>query len=128
MADAGDAGVTKDIIATFADQAEQVSQRLSDGGLDRTLEDARRLARNRPGLFLAGAAFAGFVAARVARAADTDRLKQAASPSDGSAGNGHELGPQRDLQSVGVTGLSVGGRTAQRPVLADPVPGVEAPR
>ncbi len=79
--------VAKDIIATFADQAEQMSQRLSDGGLDRTLEDARRLARNRPGLFLAGAALAGFVAARVARAADTDSLKQAASPpADGSRG------------------------------------------
>ena len=82
MADAGDAGVAKDIVAGVADQAEQMSRRLSDGGLDRTLEDARRLARNRPGLFLAGAALAGFVAARVARAADTDSLKQAATRSE----------------------------------------------
>ena len=88
MADAGDSGVAKDLVAGFADQAEQFSRRLGDGGLDRTLEDARRLARNRPGLFLAGAALAGFVVARVARAADTDSLKQAAAPT--SSGNGHD--------------------------------------
>ena len=79
-------GPAKDIVAAVADQADGMSQRLSDGGLDRTLEDARRLARNRPGLFLAGAALAGFVAARVARTADTGALKEAASPSQGTNG------------------------------------------
>jgi hypothetical protein len=49
------------------------------------MEDARRLARNRPGLFLAGAALAGFVAARVVRAADTEGLKQAATGSNGTS-------------------------------------------
>ena len=85
MAAAGETGPAKDIVAGVADQAEQMSRRLGDGGLDRTLSDARRLARNRPGLFLAGAALAGFVAARVARAADTGSLKQAATSSNGSS-------------------------------------------
>jgi uncharacterized phage infection (PIP) family protein YhgE len=110
MADAGDAGAAKDLVATFADQAEQMSRRLGDGGLDRTLEDARRLARNRPGLFLAGAALAGFVAARVARAADTDSLKQAAAPTTTGNGHGASNGPQ--LQSA----------SAARPLVADPPP------
>jgi len=90
MAAAGEPGPAKDIVGGVADQAQQVSQRLGDGGLDRTLSDARRVARNRPGMFLAGAALAGFVAARVFRAADTDRLKHAATGSNGSSGNGAE--------------------------------------
>jgi hypothetical protein len=45
-------------------------------------------------VFLAGAALAGFVAARVFRAADTDSLKQAATDSNGSSSNGvGEPGP-----------------------------------
>jgi len=88
MAAAGEPGPAKDIVAGFADQAEQMSRRLGDGGLDRTLGDARRLARNRPGLFLAGAAMAGFVAARVARIVDTDGLKQAATSANGSSASG----------------------------------------
>jgi hypothetical protein len=85
MAAAGESGPARDVVSGVADQARQMSQRLADGGLDRTLADARRLARNRPGLFLAGAALAGFVAARVARAADTDGLKQVVTGSNGSS-------------------------------------------
>ena len=75
MADGGGSGVAKDLVASAADQADQVSRRLGEGGFDRTLEDTRRWARNRPGLFLGVAAAAGFVAARVARSADTDSLE-----------------------------------------------------
>jgi hypothetical protein len=88
MAAAGETGPAKDIVAGVADQAQQMSQRLGDGGLDRTLADARRLARNRPGVFLAGAALAGFVAARVIRVADTDSLRHAATGSNGSSSSG----------------------------------------
>jgi len=110
MAAAGDAGVAKDLVATFADQAEQMSRRLGDGGLDRTLEDARRLARNRPGIFLAGAAAAGFVAVRVVRSADTESLKQAASPR--TTANGHGGGDNGEIQSASVA----------RPLASDPPP------
>ena len=100
MANAGDTGPAKDIVATVAEQADGVSRRLRDGGLDRTLEDARRVARNRPGLFLAGAALAGFVAARVARTVDTTALKQAATPDEspnGSNGQVQGLGSTPEL-------------------------------
>ena len=85
MAAAGEPGPAKDVLRGVADQAQQMSQRLGEGGLDRTLSDARRMARNRPGLFLAGAALAGFVAARIVRVADTESLKQAATGSNGSS-------------------------------------------
>ena len=100
MADAGDAGLPRTSSPPSPTRPSSISRRLGDGGLDRTLEDARRLARNRPGLFLAGAALAGFVVARVARAADTDSLKQAAAPTDGTNGSDDHpwrSGPRRDL-------------------------------
>ena len=85
MADAGQSGLARDLVAQVAVGTQRVAQHLQQGGLDRTLSDARRLARNRPGTFLLGAAAAGFVAARVARSADTTALKDAATQS----GNGH---------------------------------------
>ena len=81
MAAAGERGLAKDIVATVADQADQISHRLRDGGLDRTLEDARRA---RPATAPACSSpvppSAGFVAARVARIVDTGSLKEAAAP------------------------------------------------
>jgi hypothetical protein len=132
MARAGDSGPAKDVIATVAEQAEGISQRLRDGGIDRTLDDARRLARNHPGLFLAGAALAGFVAARVARTVDTSALKQAADPTqgtNGSRGQPQGLGSTPDLALEAVPPAA-----AQRPLVADPpastgtVPATGAPR
>jgi hypothetical protein len=118
MADAGQSGPARDLVASVADQAQQLSRRLQDGGLDRSLEDARRFARNRPGMFLAGAALAGFVAARLLRAADTDSLKQAATSSGGS--NGHGAGQGALGQPAAA--LPVGGAPAPRPLVADPLP------
>lgn len=125
MANAGETGVAKDLVTGVADQAEQMSRRLGDGGLDRTLEDARRLARNRPGLFLAGAALAGFVVARVARAADTDSLRQAAAPS--ASGNGHDTtsGPR---EPQGTIAAASGASPASRPLATGPIPAGEGPR
>jgi hypothetical protein len=116
MASAGDAGPAKDVIATVADQANAMSQRLQDGGLDRTLADARRMARNRPGLFLAGAALAGFVAARVARTVDTTALKEAATPNDGNGSHGQPQG----LGSAPDLALEAPPVTTQRPLVATP--------
>ena len=87
MADGGGSGIAKDLVASAADQADQVSRRLGEGGFDRTLADPGHWARNRPGLFLGVAAAAGFVVARVARSADTDSLKEAASPTSGDGGS-----------------------------------------
>jgi hypothetical protein len=105
MADAGESGTARDLVSGVADQAQQLSQRLGDGGLDRTLADARRLARNRPGMFLAGAALAGFVAARVVRMADTDRLKEAATGESNASNTGPYERPL-DLTTGTATGTS----------------------
>jgi len=83
-------GVARDLVTSVADRADEFARRLGEGGLDRTLDDTRRWARNQPGLFLAAAAAAGFVIARVARSADTDSLKQAASPTS----NGEDSTPE----------------------------------
>jgi len=120
MAAAGEAGPAKDIVAAVADQADGVSQRLRDGGLDRTLEDARRLARNRPGLFLAGAALAGFVAARVARTVDTGALREAASP--GHSTNGHAPSPLGATPDLSLEAAPpVPPAPTQPPMVADPM-------
>ena len=113
MADAGDTGMAKDVIATVADRAESMSSRLGDGGLDRTLADARRVARNRPGFFLAGAALLGFVAARVARTVDTGALKEAVAPSD-------------DQQNA-TDGYGPSASRSPEPALQPPAPAAPAP-
>jgi polyhydroxyalkanoate synthesis regulator phasin len=104
MAAAGDPGTTQHLVAELADRTEQIGHRLADGGLDRTLADARRIARNRPGLFLAGAALAGFVTARVFRLTDTASLADAAHRTNGAATQG---GPEGSPQ--------VGSGTASMP-------------
>ena len=122
MAASGESGPARDLVTAVADQAQQMSQRLGDGGLDRTLAGARGLARNRPGVFLAGAALAGFVAARVARIADTDSLKQAAT---GTSGSSSTRGPgDSELASPAASS-----RPAGTPVMPPaPVPPIEVPR
>ena len=131
MAAAGQAGLARDLMAQAADGARRMAQHLQQGGLDRTLSDARRLARNRPGTFLLGAAAAGFVAARVARSADTTALKEAASP---QAGNGQPAvqwsdpdltleatQPRPTPQSTGTTGAlpDSSPSSAPRPLVAE---------
>ena len=134
MADAGQSGLARDLIAQAADTAARFSQQLDQGGLDRTIQDAKRFARNRPGMFLLGAAAAGFAAARVARTADTSALKEAATPSNG---NGHAASHARLTPlSQGTAGPPpVGAITTpagppvspqshpQRPLVADPLAG-----
>ncbi|GAC1503859.1 MAG: hypothetical protein NVS1B14_09480 [Vulcanimicrobiaceae bacterium] len=47
---------------------------LSSRGYDGVMQDVKGLARRRPGLFLLGAAAAGFGVARLARAAASDQM------------------------------------------------------
>src|SRR5436190_3450479 len=124
MADAGDAGIARDVVSQAASSAAQVSQRLQQGGVDQMFADARRVARNRPGTFLLGAAAVGFIAARVARSVDTTALKEAATPSNGHAGNGTSYG---DGAQWGQSQSAVG--TQSQPSLgtqAPPTPSAEA--
>lgn len=64
----------------LADYAEQgvtelgaLASYVRSRGFDGLVEDTQRFARHRPGLFLAGAAAAGFLAGRVIRAPKSDR-------------------------------------------------------
>lgn len=93
MADAGERGLLTDLVRDGADRAERFAGRLDDGGLDGVLDDARRFARSRPGLFLLGAAAAGVVAGRVARNSDRQALAQAARP--GQPASQQPLGQQQ---------------------------------
>lgn len=76
----GDAqpGMVKDVVQQLADVTQRTADRLNDGGLDGALDELRRVARNRTGLFLLGALGAGVLAGRVLRASDTRSLADSA--------------------------------------------------
>jgi hypothetical protein len=80
-------------VTQFTEQAatgvEQLASRLERGGLDHMVDDVKRFARNRPGVFLAGALGAGFVVGRLAKSAD---LGQVLKGEDGQ-GNESDAGP-----------------------------------
>jgi len=128
MANAGEAGLARDLVSEVASRAQQISQHLGQGGFERTVDDAKRLARNRPGTFLLGAAAAGFVAARVARMADTAALKDAAIPAPNGNGQHHGVRDDEPSPALGTTRPAPSpapGRatapTAERPLVSDPV-------
>jgi vacuolar-type H+-ATPase subunit H len=79
-------GMISDLASQLASTANRTASRLDEGGLDAAIGDAKRFARNRPGAFLAMAVGAGFVAARLIKAADTHALAQAAKPSSDAGG------------------------------------------
>lgn len=73
MADATDEqGVVPDMMGALGDQVSQFATKLQDGNLDGVLDDVKGFARRRPGMFLLGAAIAGFASSRVARLANLD--------------------------------------------------------
>jgi len=63
-----EAGELRDYAEELGDRAQQLAERLRSGGFDGIVADASRFARRRPGLFLAGAATAGFVVGRLVKA------------------------------------------------------------
>jgi dsDNA-specific endonuclease/ATPase MutS2 len=64
-----EAGQVTDYTDRLAYQVEQLGSRVSELGFDGTIEELQRFARRRPGMFLLGAAGAGFVTARLGRGA-----------------------------------------------------------
>lgn len=50
-----------------AEKIEELANRLDERGLEGTVDDVRRFARQRPGLFLLGATASGFLVARLGR-------------------------------------------------------------
>jgi hypothetical protein len=122
-------GTATEVVRQAADRSQQMAQRLEDGGLDGLVDDARRLARNRPGTFLLAAAGAGFLIGRVVRAADTRSLAQAAKPSHDEPGpSGREDWGNGGSRPQTGTGSSAGvGRPPSTTSVGTPAPGSAAP-
>jgi len=87
-------GIVADIVEQAAGVTSRFAQQLESRSPEELLDDVKRFARRRPGLFLLGALGAGFAAGRVIRTVDTtsivDSAKQAVSGQDESSGNGFE--------------------------------------
>jgi len=84
MADAGGQGLVVDMTRGLADGSERLASRLDGGGLQAVGEDIRGFARRSPGLFLAGAAMAGFLVSRLVRNSDRSALTNGQSQSASS--------------------------------------------
>jgi uncharacterized membrane protein YqjE len=114
MADgAQDSGLAATLAREAADRARTLEQHLDGRDPAALLDDVRRFARQRPGLFLAGALVAGIAAGRLTRgaqAAQSEGTTGTASPGGGTTGTGAPSAggrgqPPRDPAGTGGTGL-----------------------
>ncbi|MEU9980899.1 hypothetical protein [Streptomyces sp. NPDC050856] len=86
MSDNGKPGSTAaGVVRQIADGGHQVASRVESRGPDGLLDDLRGFARRRPGMFLAGAALAGFAVARAGKGV-----------SAAGSGDGGDGGERRD--------------------------------
>jgi hypothetical protein len=65
-------GMVRDLAQQAGTKVNDIAERLSSGGVEGVVDDVTLFARRRPGLFLAGAATAGFLAGRLLRGAQAD--------------------------------------------------------
>jgi vacuolar-type H+-ATPase subunit H len=97
-------GTAAEMARQAADRTQHFAQRLEFGGVDGVMEDAKRLARTRPGTFLLGALGAGFLVGRIVKNVDTHALTQAAKP-DSDSQDGQQFGsPAGVTAGVGSSG------------------------
>jgi hypothetical protein len=122
--------------ADIARQAAQTVQRFADNLENRRpeelLEDVKRFARQRPGLFVLGALGAGFVAGRVLRTVDTSAIADAAKSAAGIGGDqGQEMvsgpGALAALQAGGPDAFGTGDALAAGMVGTTPADLVDPP-
>ena len=81
-----EAGPIRDLASQAGSTFDQLSSRLSNGGVDGIVQDVSSFARRRPGVFLAGAATAGFFAGRILRGAQAASQEQSSSGSTDVSG------------------------------------------
>jgi hypothetical protein len=93
-----DAGPAGDYVRQAGEKLQEVAERLESGGIEGALSDLQGFARRRPGVFLLGAAAAGFAVARLVRGA------QAAGSESGSNGSAAPIGNGADLRLGRVDG------------------------
>ncbi len=86
MADQAPQGLAGDLARQAADQARTLTSKLENRDPGEILDDVRRFARERPGMFLLGALAAGVVTGRLLAGARDGIAAAAAQPSTGGAG------------------------------------------
>ena len=80
-----EAGIAADSARQLAQKIETLAGRIDERGFDGTVEDLRDFARRRPGLFLLGAAAAGFAVSRLGRGLQVVQEQEPSAPATGSA-------------------------------------------
>jgi hypothetical protein len=86
MSSAGE-GLAADLASEAGSRVDSLASRLQREGLDGIIEETKRFARQRPGVFLAGALLLGAAAARLFKATDTRSvLEGARTQGNGSSG------------------------------------------
>jgi len=73
-------GMLADVTEQAASSAHQLASSLDDRGVQGVIDDVKRFARRRPGVFIAGAVAAGIVTGRLIRSLDTGAVMEAAKP------------------------------------------------
>jgi hypothetical protein len=73
-------GMLADFTEQAASSARQLAGSLDDRGVQGVIDDVKRYARRRPGVFIAGAVAAGIVTGRLIRSLDTGAVMDAAKP------------------------------------------------
>lgn len=81
-----DEGMVRDLAQQASTRVSDVADRLSSGGVDGLVDDVTTFARRRPGVFLAGAATAGFFAGRLLRGAQAQSQSSPSSPRTATPG------------------------------------------
>lgn len=132
MAEAGSPGLAQDVVRDLSQRADALRSRLDQQGIDGVIGDARRFARNRPGLFLAGAAVAGLVVGRVIKSTDTHGIVETAKPHEGDGQTPLSSGTYGELPPTGATTTATfpaaGATPLTTPVAPGPAGGQRAER
>ncbi len=122
-----EAGRTRDLARSASQQVNRLADRADELGIQGVVEEVSDLARRRPVLFLAGAATAGLLVGRMARAGKEVQGSgsgggSAPQPSVAATGATGTLGAAGAGVSSGETGLAGAGVTGPTPPLPPPDP------
>ncbi|OPG05509.1 hypothetical protein [Microbispora sp. GKU 823] len=93
----------RDVVQQVADQGRRAADYLETQGLQGAVRDVQDFARRRPGLFLAGAAVAGFLVGRAVKA-----VSSAEDPHTGDAASRFDSGSAYGTASGGGSGAAYG--------------------
>jgi hypothetical protein len=112
-------GLVADAVRQIGDTVDQWAGRIEERGFDGTVEDVRGFAARRPGVFLAGAAAAGFLTVRMSRGlqrANQQEQQQRPPAPEGTDGRGNGSSAGRPAATDGLP------RTAPSTTAAEPAP------